>query len=279
MKLAHREEGGSGKPLLLLHGAARTLEDWSLAVPMLVPHHRVVTVDLRGHGLSPEGAWTWDEVVGDVAELLHDLDLEDAVVAGHSLGGMVATLCAARLPVARAVNLDGLGAGVLRDLPEPLAAERSRELADLAVAQLPGCAAPVPLADWEQLLASVEQACQAGGIDPTPILAGLRRGSRVDDGLVRSRSSQEVVREVLAQVDRLDLEEATRAAVAPVLVVRCMRTTPLPPGSPDWLVEARREHEAQLDAWLPGVTMREVDASHGLLLEDPQLVAELLLSA
>ena len=113
MKLAHREEGGSGEPLLLLHGAARTLEDWSLVVPMLVPHHRVVTADLRGHGLSPEGPWTWDQVVGDVGELLRDLDLEDAVVAGHSLGGMVATLCAARLPVARAVNLDGLGAGVL----------------------------------------------------------------------------------------------------------------------------------------------------------------------
>ena len=270
MRLAHREEGGSGPLLLLLHGAARTLEDWQLVAPLLTGHYRVVTCDLRGHGLSPTGAWTFEDVVQDVAELLEHLGEPDAVVAGHSLGGMVAVLCAAQVPVARAVNLDGLGAGVT-----------SPELVELALDQLPGCRAPLPLADFDALLAAVEQGSAAAGVDPAPVLAGLRRASREEDGQVRAVPDEATVRAVLAEVGRLDLGAALAAVRVPTQVVRCTRTPP-PPAE---VADLYAEHTARLDTVLaradrhPLVQVVEVPETHGLLLESPAAVADLLVGA
>ncbi len=64
------------------------------------PHRRVVSVDLRGHGQSdaPEQDYTVGAFADDLAWLAAELVLEQPVVIGHSLGGVIALDLAARYP-------------------------------------------------------------------------------------------------------------------------------------------------------------------------------------
>ena len=81
---------GQGPPLILLHGITLRADVWHRQWE-LVDEARVIAVDLRGHGLSEagrEGA-SIEANADDLALLLETLDLEGAVIAGHSMGGMV----------------------------------------------------------------------------------------------------------------------------------------------------------------------------------------------
>ena len=45
---------------MLLHGPGRTLADWSVIGPLLTEQFRVIAVDIRGHGESENGLWSWE---------------------------------------------------------------------------------------------------------------------------------------------------------------------------------------------------------------------------
>ena len=97
---------GSGPPILLVHGAFGDSSAWAGVIPDLAAEHRVITIDLRGHGRS--GVPTADYALADHArDLLAALDaagVDKAMVVGHDLGG-VAALHVARDHGAR---VDGL---------------------------------------------------------------------------------------------------------------------------------------------------------------------------
>lgn len=101
-------EGGSGPPLVLLHGRGHAATSWLPLLPALARRRRVIAVDLPGFGHS---AWTpfplpdtaragFEEAlrffVEPVEALLCDLDLAEAPLVGHSLGGLVALEIALR---------------------------------------------------------------------------------------------------------------------------------------------------------------------------------------
>jgi pimeloyl-ACP methyl ester carboxylesterase len=89
----HYESAGHGLGvILLLHGLGSSSADWELQILALSEHHRVLTVDLPGHGRSPRprGAWTVEDMAAQVAALLAALDEPPANVVGLSLGGCVA---------------------------------------------------------------------------------------------------------------------------------------------------------------------------------------------
>jgi 3-oxoadipate enol-lactonase len=91
---------GSGRPVVCLHGWGHTLDTWTLVAGLLPAGIRLIAVDLRGHGGSspvPPGGDT-ALMVDDVGRLLESLDLDDAVVVGHSLGGIVAQALAIERP-------------------------------------------------------------------------------------------------------------------------------------------------------------------------------------
>jgi pimeloyl-ACP methyl ester carboxylesterase len=81
---------GSGKPIVLLHSGGADLRDWTFIAPLLAKRYQVVTVDGRGAGKSPSPMRPAN-YVGDLLNLFHHLDLEQAVLIGHSIGGQLAT--------------------------------------------------------------------------------------------------------------------------------------------------------------------------------------------
>lgn len=87
--------GGSGPPLLLLHGYPQTHAMWSKVAPALARHFTLVCADLRGYGSSakPGGGpelYSKRAMAQDVAELMTALGHGRFLVAGHDRGGRVA---------------------------------------------------------------------------------------------------------------------------------------------------------------------------------------------
>ena len=86
------EVHGEGRPIVLLPGFGEALTMWHHSVPVLAKDHKVVCLDLRGHGRSMKVAGGNRQVrmAQDVRELIDHLGLEDVLLIGHSLGGAVA---------------------------------------------------------------------------------------------------------------------------------------------------------------------------------------------
>ena len=108
LRLHYRDWGGSGQPILLLHGLASTCHIWDLAAPLLSESFAVVAMDLRGHGESdkPDDGYDFETVCGDVQGFLQALGLESPIIVGHSWGASVALEYAAANPrAARGIAL------------------------------------------------------------------------------------------------------------------------------------------------------------------------------
>jgi pimeloyl-ACP methyl ester carboxylesterase len=89
---------GSGPPLVLLHGVSLSAAAWAPLFTAL-SGWRVLAVDLPGHGLSDPGSYRSGQVRQRARELIDNifdaLELDEAPVVGHSLGGMLALWYAA----------------------------------------------------------------------------------------------------------------------------------------------------------------------------------------
>jgi flavin reductase (DIM6/NTAB) family NADH-FMN oxidoreductase RutF/pimeloyl-ACP methyl ester carboxylesterase len=83
-------ERGEGEALLLIHGVGLNAEAWAPQMAALSESHRVIALDMPGHGGSAlAGPELWDYVAQATA-LLDHLGLAAANVVGHSMGGLVA---------------------------------------------------------------------------------------------------------------------------------------------------------------------------------------------
>ena len=89
--------GGSGPPVLLLHGYPQTHCTWHKVAPLLASEYTVVVADLRGYGDSSKPASTDDHapyskraMALDQVELMKQLGFERFAVVGHDRGGRVA---------------------------------------------------------------------------------------------------------------------------------------------------------------------------------------------
>ena len=89
-----------GEPIVLIHCFSCAMDYWDGMLPALSKRHRVVAVDLRGHGGSekPASGYGVGEQAELVAEALRELEVSDAEVVGHSLGGAVTVALAEQAP-------------------------------------------------------------------------------------------------------------------------------------------------------------------------------------
>lgn len=87
---------GDAPALVLIHGFTASTRSWDLFVPEVAGRHRVIRVDLLGHGRSaaPKTGYAIPDQARRVGEVLDRLGAGRAVVVGHSTGGSVATALA-----------------------------------------------------------------------------------------------------------------------------------------------------------------------------------------
>jgi pimeloyl-ACP methyl ester carboxylesterase len=138
--------GGTGSPVVLLHGYAETGHMWRPIMPALTQHHTVVVPDLRGAGGSakPQSGYDKKNMAVDIHELTSAFAFDRVRIVGHDIGLMVAYAYAAQFPEAteRVALMDAFLPGIgnwknvwlLRDLwhfhfygDVPLALVKGRE--------------------------------------------------------------------------------------------------------------------------------------------------------
>lgn len=92
---------GSGPvSLLFVHGSYIDQTYWKEQVSFFKEKYQVITMDLAGHGQSGTNRdeWTLDQMADDIVNLIRELDLKRVILIGHSLGGNLSLMAAARYP-------------------------------------------------------------------------------------------------------------------------------------------------------------------------------------
>jgi len=80
--------GKEDAPLVVFtHGATVDHHEWDATLPLVGEHFRVLTWDMRGHGLSRPATFHLAEAVDDLLALLDRLEVREATLVGHSMGG------------------------------------------------------------------------------------------------------------------------------------------------------------------------------------------------
>jgi len=135
LRLHYLDWGNPEKPpLLLVHGGRDHARSWDWTAEALRDDWHVIALDHRGHGDSEwvsDGNYQASDMVYDVAQLVHQLDLAPVTIVAHSLGGNVCLRYAGIYPelVRKLVAIEGLGpspAMLARMAAKPYA-ERVRE--------------------------------------------------------------------------------------------------------------------------------------------------------
>lgn len=111
---ASLEGPANAPPLVLIHALGTSLHLWD-AIAAALPQYRILRLDLRGHGQSdvPAAPYAMGALIRDVERVIDHFALKDCVVAGVSLGGMIAQgLAVKRLDLVRALVLSNTAARI-----------------------------------------------------------------------------------------------------------------------------------------------------------------------
>jgi pimeloyl-ACP methyl ester carboxylesterase len=141
------EVHGQGLPILLSHGFGASTEMWQEQIAALQDTVRLIPWDMRGHGQSDSpddpGLYSHAHTLEDMRAILDHLHIEQAVIAGHSLGGFMSLAFHLRYPTrVKALILQGCGPGYRK--PEARAAwneraeQRARRLEERGLEALGG---------------------------------------------------------------------------------------------------------------------------------------------
>lgn len=90
VRLHIEDTGGTGRPVILIHGWPLSAEAWKTQVPLLRDAgYRVISYDRRGFGRSdkPADGYDYDTLAADLASVIDERDLRDVTLVGFSMGG------------------------------------------------------------------------------------------------------------------------------------------------------------------------------------------------
>lgn len=183
-------EGGDGGTVVLLHGSGSHAGDWHQVIPALRRHHRVLVLDLPGHGESgpAEGPLPVSGLADALGALLGARSPDRPVtLVGNSLGGWVSLLYASRHPerIERVIGLSS--SGIFATLQVPLAPQ-DREQARRLVAAIRGpYLATPPDEELDEIVKRV-----AGGPGPR-LVAGLKAEDFLESRAAGIRTPVELI--------------------------------------------------------------------------------------
>ena len=126
MRFHYLDWGGTGHPLLFLHGGGLNAHTWDVVALMLHKRFRCIALDQRGHGDSEWSAardYRVDTQVGDIEGFVELLRLENPLLVGQSMGGLNAIAYAIR----HSERIRGLVVVDVGPEVNPSGAERIRE--------------------------------------------------------------------------------------------------------------------------------------------------------
>jgi pimeloyl-ACP methyl ester carboxylesterase len=98
--ICYLDTGGGEPAAVFIHGWCCDHTHWRDQIPVFAKSHRVVAIDLPGHGASdkPDRDYTIDNFVDVAAALIKELGLDRPVVVGHSMGGVIVMNLARKHP-------------------------------------------------------------------------------------------------------------------------------------------------------------------------------------
>lgn len=107
IRMGYQVIGGTGLPIVLIHGFGLNRSIWKELVNEYLNGYHVILPDIRGHGESEatEGVYSMAGLAEDIVALLDLLNVEKAIICGHSMGGYIALAFAQKYPE----RLAGLG--------------------------------------------------------------------------------------------------------------------------------------------------------------------------
>ena len=240
VSIRYTEAGAGHPPLVFIHGWTCNLTNWRDQIPHFAKKHRVVALDLPGHGESdkPDQDYTIDGFVEDAAWLIGELKLDKPVVIGHSMGGVIALNLARKHP-------DLVSAIVMIDAPINPLPDATRPLVD-------------------QLFAGMQ----------TPAYAAVGAGfARMT--FFNTDSPPELVEEVVAGVGQTP-QRVMHSALASTLSPESGAAGPIP--VPALFIRAATAYasEEELRARYPGLGMITVPAAHFVQMEQPAAVNNII---
>lgn len=103
-----------GPPVVMLHALGTSLRVWDEVVARM-PRHRILRLDMRGHGLSdvPDGPYSMGALIHDAERMIEAAGMREAVVVGLSIGGLIAQgLATKRLDLVRGMVLSNTAARI-----------------------------------------------------------------------------------------------------------------------------------------------------------------------
>jgi pimeloyl-ACP methyl ester carboxylesterase len=106
--------GTDGRAIVLLHGWPQTADEFAAIIPDLAEDHRVYAPDLSGIGGTDAPGQRWDKaaLAADIKGFVDALELEDPLIVGHDIGGMVAYAYGRQYP-------DAVSGIAILDVPIP----------------------------------------------------------------------------------------------------------------------------------------------------------------
>jgi len=252
VRIHYVRSGPRGAPLVLLHGLSANSQSFAgLVRAGIDKRHDVIRIDLRGRGLSdqPEGAVYSMQAHGeDVLAVMDAAGVADAVIVGHSFGGLVTMWLAAHHParVRRQVLIDISGPTIqnpeIMRLLQPSLARLDREYVSLEsyLDLLRG--SPMFAGAWCDEVADFYRADVAVG----------------PGGVVRPRTALRTIQHCLEQGRGEDWPGLVARAKAPALVLHASGAFG-PPDSPPLVLQAQAD---DLVASLPDARLVEVPGNH-----------------
>ncbi|MEV6346122.1 alpha/beta hydrolase [Actinoplanes sp. NPDC051851] len=282
VQLAVRDFGGERAPLVLLHGAGGNLAQMTTLARALREGFRVVTMDLRGHGRSADGDWSWDAALGDLAAVCVELALDRPAIVGDGLGGMVAALWGQRHPESPGVvSLDGNPPpSRVEQLPgmdpEKAAAELARLESAFDVIEA-SAGADIPADELADLVERQRMAARDMGANEKVWIEGFRRNLvHTREGRTSVRPSAWTTSQLRELIGGLDLGPVYAATTCPELVVLPTRNAPEQESFGE-LYTAYRDHlveQVRTAGRLRYLSL--ADASSAMVIEQPAALASVI---